>query len=126
MRSAHDADTSFFTQPGPDAESLRQQPVALRQGILNGSGQTRGSWGSTDQLGGEGACHALRLADTICENQYRAKIFHVFQRLQARSEYSGTGIGLSIVERIVKNHNGFITAESEKGKGAVFTVYLKL
>jgi light-regulated signal transduction histidine kinase (bacteriophytochrome) len=54
------------------------------------------------------------------DNQYSGKIFHVFQRLHGKSEYSGTGIGLSIVERIVKNHNGFIEAKGEKGDGAVF------
>ena len=58
------------------------------------------------------------------DNQYSKKIFEIFQRLHPQSKYSGTGIGLSIVEKIVQHHNGFVKAEGEKDKGAVFTVYL--
>jgi PAS domain S-box-containing protein len=58
------------------------------------------------------------------DNQYAERIFQVFQRLHPNTQYPGTGIGLSIVERVVKNHNGFIRATGEKGKGATFTVYL--
>jgi PAS domain S-box-containing protein len=59
-------------------------------------------------------------------NRHSEKIFQVFQRLHSKSEYSGAGIGLSIVERIVKNHGGYIIAKGEKDVGAVFTIYLGL
>jgi len=52
------------------------------------------------------------------------KIFVTFQRLNGRSEYEGSGIGLSICKRIVEHHEGCITAKSEQGKGSVFFVYL--
>lgn len=58
------------------------------------------------------------------EQQYSEKIFEVFQRLHGRNEYNGTGIGLSIVKRIVENHNGVITAKGELNKGATFDIYL--
>jgi PAS domain S-box-containing protein len=58
------------------------------------------------------------------EQEYAEKIFEVFQRLHGRSEYNGTGIGLSIVKKIVENHNGIITAESELGKGARFDIFI--
>ncbi len=56
--------------------------------------------------------------------QFSDKIFMLFQRLHGRSEYSGTGVGLSIVKKIAERHNGFITVNSELGKGATFTIYL--
>mgnify|MGYP000453631396 CR=1 FL=1 len=52
------------------------------------------------------------------------KIFELFQRLHQKSNYSGTGIGLAICEKIVSKHHGFIHANSIEGKGAIFTIYL--
>jgi two-component system CheB/CheR fusion protein len=58
------------------------------------------------------------------DNQYSKRIFELFQRLHSKSEYSGTGMGLGIVDRIVKNHKGFLKAEGIEGKGAKFTIWL--
>ena len=58
------------------------------------------------------------------EQQYSEKIFEVFQRLHGRNEFNGTGIGLSIVKRIVENHHGYITATGELHKGARFDMYI--
>lgn len=58
------------------------------------------------------------------EQQYSEKIFEVFQRLHAKNEYNGTGIGLSIVKKIVENHHGIITANGELNKGVTFDIYI--
>jgi len=56
--------------------------------------------------------------------EYADKIFVPFQRLHGRSEYKGTGIGLSVCRRIVERHGGIINAQSIEGEGATFTIKL--
>jgi signal transduction histidine kinase len=52
------------------------------------------------------------------EPQFHERIFGLFNKLDTQSE--GTGIGLSLVKRIIEVHNGRIWVESKKGKGATF------
>jgi len=56
------------------------------------------------------------------DEKYKDKIFNIFQRLHGRNEYEGTGIGLSICRKIVTNHKGFITANSEENVGSEFII----
>ena len=58
------------------------------------------------------------------EQQYSEKIFDIFQRLHGKNEYVGTGIGLSIVKKILDNHGGFITAKGELNKGSTFNIFI--
>jgi PAS domain S-box-containing protein len=60
------------------------------------------------------------------EQQYGHKIFELFQRLHPKSDYTGTGIGLAICKKIVRNHKGFISATGELGIGAVFSIFIPL
>lgn len=57
--------------------------------------------------------------------KYHHKIFGLFQRLYSHQEYSGSGIGLALCQRVVTNHEGKIQVESAVGKGTTFHVYLR-
>jgi PAS domain S-box-containing protein len=58
------------------------------------------------------------------DEKYSDQIFTLFKRLHGKSEYSGTGIGLSICKKIVEQHHGTIAATSNVGSGAKFIIEL--
>jgi signal transduction histidine kinase len=73
-----------------------------------------------------GAYYCLEVSDNGIgfEEKYLDRMFQIFQRLHGKNQYAGTGIGLAICEKIVLNHGGAITARSQPGNGAIFSMYL--
>src|SRR5579863_527677 len=56
--------------------------------------------------------------------KYAEKIFHTFARLNAREDFEGTGLGLSLCKKIVSRHQGFLRASGKPNQGAEFIVEL--
>ncbi len=77
----------------------------------------------TDERLGE---HHVTIADNgigIAPNDQK-KIFELFSRLHLRNQYAGTGVGLSLCQRVAANHQGAITVSSDGKNGAAFTVQI--
>jgi PAS domain S-box-containing protein len=56
--------------------------------------------------------------------EFSEKIFTIFQRLNERSKFEGTGVGLALCRKIIDIHSGKIFAESREGEGATFHIIL--
>jgi signal transduction histidine kinase len=58
------------------------------------------------------------------DQKYGDQIFIIFQRLRKSAAHVGTGIGLSLVKKIVENHHGTVEAVSGEDEGATFHLIL--
>lgn len=56
------------------------------------------------------------------DEKYLNKIFTIFQRLNLKNKFEGTGIGLAISKKIMDKHNGTISAKSKEGEGSTFVI----
>ncbi|MDB6046495.1 MAG: Response regulator receiver sensor signal transduction histidine kinase [Gammaproteobacteria bacterium] len=88
----------------------RQRPSAVIR--IEGSMQ---AGGSTYRVADNGAGFDMGRAD---------QLFRIFQRLHRADEFEGTGVGLSIAQRIVERHGGKIWAQAQENRGATFSFTL--
>lgn len=81
-----------------------------------------------DETTGIGSHAKLIFADNGIgfDNEFKDKIFTIFQRLHSRTEYEGTGIGLATVRKIVERHGGTINADGQLNIGSKFYVTLPI
>jgi light-regulated signal transduction histidine kinase (bacteriophytochrome) len=120
---AHAVRYEIATMPG-----ARCDPVLMRQVWINLIGNAIKFSGRRDdariEIGGsqaEGECvYYVRDNGAGFDMAYYKQLFGMFHRLHGDKEFQGTGIGLSIVQRVVDRHGGRVWAESKVGEGATF------
>ena len=126
-------DAVVETQPLPVVQGYRRQLQQLLQNLIsNAVKYSRPGVAPLIQLYADKQtvdgkpCHCIYVKDNGIgiEPAYFDKIFEMFARLHGKTEYEGTGIGLSIVKKVVENHHGSIEVESVPEQGAAFKVYL--
>jgi signal transduction histidine kinase len=113
----------------PTVEGDRSQLVQLLQNLVGNAVKFRARdrqcqvhVGATE-VGGQ-LTLTVRDNGIGIERQYFDRLFVIFQRLHARDEYEGTGIGLAVCKKIVERHGGRIWVQSEPGKGSTFSFTL--
>ena len=105
-----------------DENMLRQVWLNVLGNAVKYSANVEPARVSVDYEMQDDGSHLFHITDNGAgfDMQYANKLFGVFQRLHAPSEFTGTGIGLASVRRVLSRHGGRIWAESEPGKGASF------
>jgi signal transduction histidine kinase len=107
-------------------------PSLLRQVWINLLGNamkyTRSRDRATIEVSGRSedgaAVYEVRDNGVGFDPKYASKLFGVFQRLHGATEYEGTGVGLALVHRIVRRHDGWVRGDGRPGEGATFTFAL--
>jgi light-regulated signal transduction histidine kinase (bacteriophytochrome) len=104
-----------------DTAMLHQVWINLLANALKYSRKTEAAVievGALDDPGGP--VYFVRDNGVGFDMRYAHKLFGVFERLHRSEEFEGTGVGLAIVQRIVKRHGGTVRAEAAPGRGATF------
>ena len=112
--------------------TIKADPLQMHQLLLNlvANALKFHREGVRPEVDVEGTIEGEQLRLTVRDNgigfepQYAQRIFRVFERLHGKSEYPGTGIGLSLCRKITDRHGGTIVAEGIPGEGCTFTVQL--
>ena len=84
------------------------------------------SFDSNEQKDGDYCLITIQDNGIGFDEKYVSNIFALFERLNSKDKYEGTGIGLAIAKKIIDKHNGLITANSKEGSGAEFKIILPI
>ncbi len=108
----------------PKVKSNNIQMYQLLQNLISNGIKFNNKPNPTVHVGysKENGQHHFTVADNGIgiNKEYENKIFQIFQRLHKKDEFTGTGVGLAICERIVKQHGGEIWLESKPDQGSTF------
>jgi light-regulated signal transduction histidine kinase (bacteriophytochrome) len=115
-------------EPLPAISADREQWLQLFQNLLSNALKFRRDGAKPNVfVRSSQAPHELRISVTDdgigIDPRHHARIFDIFRRVHPK-KYPGTGIGLSVVQKIAERHGGHVQVESELGRGATFHVVL--
>jgi PAS domain S-box-containing protein len=114
----------------PEINGDRTQLVQLFQNLIGNAVKFRRDEPPVIQISAmpDGEFAEFTVADNGIgiEREYVEKVFLIFQRLHDRDQYSGTGIGLAIVKKVVDRHGGKVWIDSTPGQGSRFKFTLPL
>jgi signal transduction histidine kinase len=121
------ARVEFVLHPVPGAHGDAAMIEALLRNLLSnaakfsrGEEKPRVEFGVLPADGSAEAVYFVRDNGVGFDPRFADKLFGLFERQHHASEFEGTGVGLAIVSRIVRRHEGRVWAESQPGKGATF------
>jgi len=121
---------NMHIQPGLTAEADERLVRLLLENLLGnawkfsaGTDTPTISFGTEETLGT--TWFVVRDNGAGFDMQYADRLFQPFSRLHSQEEFEGTGIGLAIVDRVIRKHGGKIRAEGQVGKGAAFLFTLQ-
>ncbi len=105
-----------------DADMIRQVWFNLIENAVKYTGKKEIAAISVSSYhsGDAEVCYEVKDNGVGFDMQYAGKLFGVFQRLHKMQDFSGTGVGLAIVKRIITRHGGQVWAEAELNTGATF------
>ena len=81
-------------------------------------------FGSAEKVKGDYFLISFKDKGIGFDEQYAGNIFELFERLNTKDAYEGTGIGLAIAKKIIEKHKGMIAAKSKENEGADFLIIL--
>lgn len=124
QQAINEAKATITMDELPEIVADQPQLISLLQNLLENAIKFKGDRLPVIHIGYQDGDneHTFYIKDNGIgiQKKYFEKVFHIFQRLHSRAEYSGSGIGLAICKKIVERHEGKLHIESTEGVGTTF------